>query len=769
MKSLTIRQTMMRARSAALLAVVGIGISAATATGGGWTELGPAPITAGFTGRVSAIVCSPTDPDTFYVAGADSGVWRTTTGGAAYQWQALTGDMPTTAIGALALDPTNESIIYAGTGESNYANHSRYGLGLYKSTDGGASWLQLAESTFAGRCFSRILVDPSNTQTVYAAITRAGGFPEMAAAKGHPQAAGPVGVFRSDDGGVTWTHLTNGLPALSATDLTMDPVDPQVLYAGIGRIFGDASNGIYVTTDGGASWTKLGGGLPTTNVGRVSVYVAPSMRQRLYALITEACDAAGGDAEMEGAYRSDDSGATWVSLPLTNPQATYGWYLSTITVQPTNPDVVFMGGVSLWRSTNAGQNWGTVTPQHVDIHATVWNADENLVCGNDGGVHVSDDLGSSWTGVNTGLGTIQFYAGLSIDPLYSNRILGGTQDNGTNMNHAVWQWNHFLGGDGGWTQIDQAEPRRLFGELQGTGQLYRSTDWGETMVGSANGIVGADRNCFLPPYLIDPTDSNKMIYATHRLYRSSDGGSSWTPVSGDLTTGSGAIRALAMAPSNPDVIYAATNDGNIQRSDDGGQTFTLIDSGVTGWPRVTRELFVDPTDPNTVYHAIATFGQTQIRRTYDGGQSWEALDASFPDVPVNVVIADVRGVRPVIYAGADNGIYWSLDEGGTWTRFGTGLPNAPAIDLVFDFPRNRMIAATQGRGAWLITIGTIGDMNCDGTVNNGDIDAFVMALTDEAAYAGSYPNCHLELADCNGDGWVTNGDIDPFVDLLAER
>ena len=251
------------------------------------------------------------------------------------------------------------------------------------------------------------------------------------------------------------------------------------------------------------------------------------------------------------------------------------------------------------------------------------------------------------------------------------------------------------------------------------------------------------------------------------MYRTTNGADSWTPVSGDLTNGDGAIRALAMAPSKPNVIYAVTNDGNLQRSSDYGDTFTLIESGVPGWPRVTRELFVDPRDPNTIYHAGAVFGIAQVRRSTDAGATWTALDQGLPDVPVNVVVVDVRSTPPVIYAGADDGVYWTRNDGALWERFGTGIAHAPVIDLVLDLPRRRLVAGTQGRGAWTVRIGATGDINCDGSIDFGDIDPFVLALTDPTTYAERYAECHIELADLSGDGLVNNGDIDPFVALLV--
>lgn len=201
--------------------------------------------------------------------------------------------MASLAIGALAIDPENEAIIYAGTGDPNYADHSPYGLGLYKSTDSGDTWLHLGASTFSGRCFSRIVVDPRPVEgacpTLYAAIVRAGGFPEVSAAKLHPDRLGQVGVFKSVDGGSSWTHLTNGLPAVSATDLAIDPSDPDVLYAAIGRIFGDEANGIYKTTDAGATWARVSSSpfpAPTSH-GRLTIAIAPTSPQYVFAFVAK--------------------------------------------------------------------------------------------------------------------------------------------------------------------------------------------------------------------------------------------------------------------------------------------------------------------------------------------------------------------------------------------------------------------------------------------------------------------------------------------------
>ena len=747
-----------------------IGAACVLADAPQWTELGPAPMVNGqYTGRVSALVCSPTNPNLYFAAGADGGVWRTTDGGDS--WTPLTDHMPTSAMGALAMDPTDENIIYAGTGEANYANHSRYGLGLYKSVNGGDTWEVLAADVFSGRCFSQIMIDPQNPQRMYASITRAGGFWELAAAKGHPQATGPIGVFRSDDAGVSWTQLTNGLPNLSATDLTIDLMSPNILYAGIGRVFGHNDNGIYKTTDGGDSWTRLAGGLPTTNVGRISVTVAPSSPQRLYAMITRVANAAGGGAALLDAYRSNDGGDNWHVLDTLNGdiQATYGWYLSVVAIHPSNPDMAYFGGLPLYRTTNGGAGFSNVSPPHVDMHAVAWDADGRLIVGSDGGVHRSATGGGAWQARNEGLGLMQCYAGASTHPTDDHIIHVGLQDNGTVRRYQTGYWVQSLGGDGGWTQVDPYEPNYVFAEFQGSGNLYRSTVGGGSMMFSGSGISSSDRHCFMPPYLIDPSDTDHMLYGSHRLYQSLNHGSYWSAYTGDLTGGgSAAIRTMARASSDLNTIYIATNDGLIRVSTDGGENFTTILQDVPGWPRITREIFVHPTDPQTAYLAVAHFGEQQIRRTTNGGQTWEALDANFPDIPVNVVAVDVRGNVPVIYAGTDDTLYRSVNDGASWHRYGAGLATAAVIDLRLQPQRGRMIACTQGRGVWTIPVGLPGDLNGDGAVDAFDIDPFVLALTDPDAYAAQDPTVDLILVgDLNGDGAFDAFDIDPFVQVLT--
>ena len=666
-----------------------------------WRELGPAPITTGpYTGRVAAIAPSARNANLWYVGGADGGVWKTSDAGTT--WKPIGDFLPTTSVGALAVDPGNDNIVYVGTGEANFAHHSRYGVGIAKSTDGGTTWKIHGATTFGGRCISRLRIDPKQPKTIYASVTHAGGFlPPKTAGRGHPGVNGPLGVFKSTDAGVTWKQLAGGLPTtVSATDLVMDPTKPSTLYAAIGDIFGNAANGIYRSTNGGTSWTKLSRGLPTAGFGRVSLAIAASQPSRLVAIYVTQTSASARDRGTYGVYRSDDGGNNWVRLSRAgNFQASYGWYLSVAQIDPKNPNAIVLGGFSMRRSTDGGATFSTRTPPHVDLHALEFDAAGRLVCGDDGGVHVSSNLGGSWSARNQGLGLVQFYAGMSLHPSQRDTVYGGFQDNGSCVRSASG-WRRVLGGDGGHTGVDPSGTY-AFVEFQGTGRIYRSVNGG-SFRWSGSGIASFDRNCFLCPFAISQSNGQRMIYGTQRVYLSTNSGASWSPISGDLTGGSpAAIHGIEIAPSNPQVFYVKTNDGRVVVSEDGGRTWNVRRSGIPGWFRTTRPFAVHPRDPRKVWVGVGWFGTDQVLYSADAGRTWKALDGNLPDIPVHCIRVDARQLEPpVMYAGTDRGVWRSLDHGRSWKQYGTNLPHAAVVDLQIDLRLERIVVATQGRGAW---------------------------------------------------------------------
>ncbi|MEK6674874.1 MAG: hypothetical protein AABZ47_04370, partial [Planctomycetota bacterium] len=382
-------------------------------------------------------------------------------------------------------------------------------------------------------------------------------------------------------------------------------------------------------------------------------------------------------------------------------------------------------------------------------------------CGNDGRVHTSVDDGDTWVARNNGLGVVQIYPGISVHPSNSTFLLGGMQDNGTNRRDAGLSWSQRIGGDGGYTALHPANPNTMFAEFQGTGNLYRSTNGGTNFNLSNSGIVGSDRNCFLPPVAFSPFNSSTIFYGTHRVYRSINTGMNWTPISGDLTSGgTAAIRGLVIAPSDVQTVYVTTNDGRLLVSTDGGVNFTPRLAGIPGWVRVKREVAVDPTDDAIAYLAVAHFGVDQIRKTVNHGLSWTTIDGDLPDVPVNTVAVEHQGSTANVFLGTDAGVYMSCDSGGHWRKMGASLPNVPVMDLVVDIPFQRLVAGTLGRGAWSVPLPPMGDADMDADVDLRDYRQFGICFSgaiDQPGFVSPSLVC-LQSFDFEGDGDVDLGD-----------
>lgn len=678
-----------------------------------WRPLGPAPIDeVEWSGRIADLAVSPTHPDRYVAAAASGGVWTTESGGTS--WQARSDSLPTLALGSIAVDPHDESVLYAGSGEGHGAYHSLYGLGVYKSTDGGHSWRVLGRQTFEGRAVSRLAVSPTDPRTVWAAVSRAGGsFGDYEGAKLHPRRLGPVGLYRSNDAGATWNPASSTLPATPANDIDFDPLDPNRLWVTFSDPYQSSGNGIYRSTDGGATFQRI---FFTQTFGRTELAVSPSDPNRLYALLSASLFRLfewGGyhpfGGYTVGVWSSDDGGANWTYHFPGNIQRFQGDYNAAVAVHPDDPDTVFAAGVSMVRSTDGGATWVDVTPPHQDVHRIAFDAAGRLLVATDGGVYRSDDLGDTWEARNRHLGSIQLYPGVSVDPRHRGRLLGGTQDNGTLLSaHSSEDWVWIHGGDGGYTAFHPDDLDVVFAELQGEGNLFRSDDGGLSFERlEIPTDFDLDVTAFQAPFQLDPSEPDRMLYATRRIFESTDRGETWTPISGDLTDTDitvdlSAIRSLAIAPSNGRTVYATTNNQHLLVSEDGGATWNLRREDVYGWPRILRQIAVDPLDDATAYVAVARFGGAKVLATHDRGATWQPIGADLPDLPVNcVAVHREAGVRTV-FAGTDRGVWSSDDEGATWRLVGQDLPAAPVMDLVVDTDHRRLVAATLGRGLWEI-------------------------------------------------------------------
>ncbi len=698
----------------------------------GWVPVGPAQVVGeaslgGFpvpavSGRVVGVAPDPSDPNLIYIATAGGGVWKTIDGGG--HWTPLTDSQITTVMGAIAVAPSNPNVIYAGTGEqtglylpARGLGSFFFGRGILKSSDGGTTWALEGNAQFDRRTTTRIVVDPADADTVYAAIAPG----ELDGL--HDNA----GVWKSTDGGANWINTTASISTTDTfSDLALDPSNPQILYAAVSSPAGAPANGVYKTTDGGANWGRAGDFPAGGNLGNIKLALAPSAPQVLYASIAAPTVLTNflnfkGQPVCSGLYKmlkTTDGGNTWTDLPnVPNYLIFQGQFNSTLAVDPSDPEIVYAGGSAfgygqpsgLVQSVDGGATWRAIDSgydglgTHGDCHAMAFDARGRLLLGDDGGIwRLEDPANVLWSDLNSDLNTIQFY-GIALDPTDPNVIYGGTQDNGTVKFDGAPQGVELLGGDGGYTRLDPAQPTIVYGEESGLA-LFRSEDSGVNWTEILNG-VSEDNSFPMVPYAMDPSHPARMVMGTDKVYETLDGGAHWTALSAPFASGwntDEVIESVAVAATDTNTIYASPA-GDIFATFDHGHSWQERDLGgaPAGW---IQSLVVDPNDNLTVYAARAIVGGGHIFYTTDGGRDWTDISGNLPDLPASSIALDSRTRPATLYVGNYNGVYVSQDLGAHWSRVGSGLPNAIVSGIKLNTNLNILAAATYGRGVWEIPL-----------------------------------------------------------------
>lgn len=655
-----------------------------------WVQMGPTAIPKGqtyggarvlVTGRVTDIVLDPTVPNTIYCATAQGGVWKTIDGGK--NWVAKSDNEVSLAIGALAMDPSNNQILYAGTGEGNFSGDSYYGNGVLKTTNGGNSWTTLATPTFTGTRFSRIAVTPGTTSRLFAATG--------------------TGVWRSLNSGVSWSQMSGGsLPTLNATDVVIDPATPTTVYAAFW------GQGIYKCTNANAAaptWTKLTTGLPAAGFTRISLGISPSAPQTIYALI------ANNSYIINGFYRTTSGGTSWSAIALPGGNiGGQGFYNLNVTVDPTTPDIVYLGGISVWKATRTGATWTIVeigANIHPDNHAFAIQATNHLVlyAGNDGGIYKSINGGTSWGDtINEGLCITQFEF-IDQHPTSDAVVFGGTQDNGTEQFRNGPVFNHADDGDGGYCAVDKAQPNKVLSTYY-SNSPKRSTVGGKfgTWMSVAGGIAGP--GLFYPPMALDETNSNNVAFGTDQINLDPAQGTLAWPTKVPLPGISGRVSAIHYTSST--LIYAGTTTGQVYCLKKPGASWTATPIHAAPLPvgPFITDLAAVPGAPNTVIVIMSGFGISHVWRGVvpaAGAATWTNISGSgvgaLPDIPANALVIDPASPN-TFYVATDVAVYRTTNGGTSWTQFSQGLPNCAVFDMRLHNPTRLLRAATHGRGLW---------------------------------------------------------------------
>ena len=652
-----------------------------------WEFAGPTNIG----GRITDIEMHPDSPETIYLGAASGGVWKTTDNGDS--WDYMFDDVDLISIGDIAIDPNNENIIYAGTGESNSSSYSFLGDGIYKSYDGGESWENsgLELSAYIGR----IIVDYNNSDRIF-----------VAACGNLFTPSEERGIYRSLDAGATWERMLFVNDTVAAIDLIQHPENPDILYAAMWErtrgleyrhSFGEGS-GIWKSTDGGDTWVEMTTGLPTGDVGRPGLTISKSNPNVLYVYYDLP------DSEV-GVYKTQNGGDSWTQTNdwmLNGMNSYFGWYFGQIRVHPDNENMVWVMGVQMYNSTDGGNNWfeGTGWDVHVDHHAMFFDeVNDRILLGNDGGLYSSLNNGGSWTKINN-LPFTQFYA-IDVDYQNPDRLIGGTQDNNTIMtnNGGLNNWQAILGGDGMYCLIDYSNPNVIYSEYQ-WGNLYKSTDGGNNM-----DYIGwnwsDDRINWSAPLAMDPVNPSTLYFGSYRVWKSTNAGSSWNDVSGDITQGIDqyfhTVTTIAVSPVNNNIIIAGTGDGLIHISTNAGTTWEDITNGIPD--RWITKVIADPFDENTIYATISGFRwDEQLPHVYmsdDLGQTWQSISGNLPELPVNDIVLD-QEYQGYIYIGTDAGVFFTNNGGGEWFMLSDGLPCVAVMAMKIHNPSRSLVIGTYG-------------------------------------------------------------------------
>ena len=744
-------------------------------------------------GRIADIAVHPERRSTWYLAVGSGGVWKTENAGVT--WTPIFDDEHSYSIGTIALDPSSPDVVWVGTGENVSGRHVGWGDGVYKSLDGGGSWARmgLERSEHIGK----ILIDPRDGDVVYVA------------AEGPLWASGGErGLYKTVDGGKTWTESLVIDADTGITDVEMDPRDPDVLYAASYQrrrhvwslLAGGPGSGVHKSTDAGETWRRLEGGLPDADMGKIGLAVSIANPDVVYATIES-------DDEHKGLYRSRDRGERWEHRSDYTSGGTGPHYYQEIEASPHDVDHVYQMDVFLHVSRDGGATFdvlGTGREKHSDNHALWIDPDDprHLLAGTDASLYESFDDGVTWRQFPN-LPISQFYK-LALDtsePFYS--IVGGAQDLGTligpaRTNHTEGvrnrDWYVPLGADGYDTAVDPNDPSTVYMETQG-GNLWRyDRDTHEMLDIRPIPAPGGppERFNWDAPIVISPHDSSRVYFGSQRVWRSDDRGDSWRTVSGDLTRDRnryelelidrvwsvdalydngamslyGTITTMSESPVAEGVLYVGTDDGRVQVTEDGGATWR--DASIPDVPELAfvNDIQASQHDPDAAFvvldaHKLGDF-RPLLFETRDRGRTWTSIAGDLADDEIVWALEQDHEVAELLFLGAERGVYASTDGGATWVRLSGGVPTIAFRDIELHRGMNDLVGATFGRGFYVLDdYGPLRDVAA-GALEG---DAHLFAVRDAWQYTPSVPNQARGKPSMGSDDFAT--DNPPYGAVLT--
>ncbi len=692
-------------------------------------NIGPAFLS----GRIADIAIDPNNENLWYVAVGSGGVWKTNNAGTT--WKPLFDEQNSYSTGCVTIDPTNNNVIWVGTGENVGGRHVAYGDGIYKSEDGGDTWKNMGLKT--SEHISKIVIHPSDPDTVW-----------VAAQGPLWNKGGERGVFKTVDGGKTWKRVLGNSEWTGATELVIDPRDANILYAATwdrhrtvaALMGGGPGSGIHKSTDGGETWTKLTKGLPTSNLGKIGLAISPQNPDVLYAAIEL-------DRKSGALYRSDDRGASWKKMSNTVSGGTGPHYYQELYASPHKFDRLYLMNVRVLTSEDGGRTFTELKEEkkHSDNHAIAFkkNDPNYLMIGTDAGIYESFDLAENWSYIKN-LPLTQFYkvAVNNAEPFY--HVFGGTQDNGSAGGPSATDeaqgisnkhWYKTLFADGHQSATDPEFNDIIYAETQQGGLHRIDLTTGEPLAIQPQAFIGDPHERFNwdAPILVSPHNPARLYFASYRVWKSESRGNDWAPISGDLTRNEerlnlpimgrqqswdnawdvmamsnyNTITSISESPVKEGLIYVGTDDGFIQVTDNGGADWKSIPVTKLGLPErsFVNDIKADLHNENIVYvvldnHKEGDFNPYVYKST-DKGKSWKSISANLPDRTLLWRIVQDHIDPNLLFIATEFGIYTSLNGGGSWHKL-QGTPNMAFRDITIQRRENDLVAASFGRGFYVL-------------------------------------------------------------------
>ncbi len=654
-------------------------------------------------GRITDIEIPIDQAQTYYVGAASGGIFKTTDAGA--NWTPIFDEQEMLSIGDMEISKNNTDLIWVGTGEVNAGGGSLAydGNGIYKSANAGLTWE--AKGLPAVGSVSKVLIDPNDDTTIFA-----GAMGPLFRKDTNR------GVYRSTNDGTDWEQVLFVSDSTGIIDMAIHPTNGNIIYAASwerirrlnNRQYGGETSRIYRTQDGGDSWTELTNGLPSlaNDKGRISIDISQSNPNVLYAFYTDQI------GNIEGTFRTNNGGDSWTQVNSMSGGTSYHWWFGGIFIDPTDENIIYNSGFVMDKSTDGGQTWSsTFSGVHVDQHAMAFNASvpNEVLIGNDGGVYKSSNNGTSSTKINN-LPITQFYR-FYVDAQNADKVYGGAQDNNTirTQTGGLSDWQAIYGGDGFQPLVDPSNTNVIYA-LSQRGNLGKSTNNGSSFVGALNGIPSGDTNNWDTAISFDPNDSQTLFYGTQKVYKTTNAAGTWTAISPDLSNGPhtgnlafGTVTTINVSPLNSDVIYAGTDDGNVWVTQNGGNNWNNISGSLPIlW---TTKVLASRDDAATVYVTFSgyRYGEDNghVFKSTDFGATWSDISNNLPDIPINDIEKDIFGN---LFLGTDIGVLASLDEGANWQPLGENMPSVVVTDLFIHENSEYLYAGTYGRSSYKLNI-----------------------------------------------------------------